>query len=513
MDRAVVRSLLLASVLLLPALLLGACKPNTLETRWPGPQEPSTESLLRFIDSGLPPPGTSEPEPPAPPPAAVAAAPPAADAPPPTAGPSVVVDMGALPPLPGTPATPGEPTTGPASVPPGALAALLGTVPPATAPDQPMAPPPAGQRVVALLLPLSGPTAGLGQAMLDAAMLATFDMAGDEFVLRPYDTAGTPEGAAAAAQRALGEGAQLILGPLFAAEARAVGPIAASANVNVLAFSNDRSVAGGDVNVMGFMPEAQVGRIVAYARAKQIERFAVIAPNNDYGNAVVNGLRAALDATGGQLADVALYEPGTDDLAPVVRNLAHYDGPRRGAIQALQGKNDAASKDALRKLQDQNAAELGFDALLVAESGSKLRSLASLLPYYDIDPSKVKILGAQGWDDPTLGTEPALLGAWYAAPPPEARADFEKRFETTFRRKPQRLASLAYDAAALAAVVARTTGFSADALHQPSGYAGVDGIFRLRPDGLIERGMAVVEVQQRGVKTIDPPPESFQSVN
>lgn len=504
----------------------------TLVTRWPGAQVPATESYIRYLDSGLPRPGTKEIEEPLPPPAVAAA--PSAPAPAPAsgvgsiavqplpvpgAGPSVVVDPSALPPsaqgsrgpisdqalatLLGKPAD-----SAVAALPPGQMAA------PSAAPSAaPLATPLPGQKTVALLLPLSGQAASLGQAMQDAAMLATFEMAGEDVVLRPYDTTGTPEGAAAAATRAIADGARLILGPLFAAEAREVSPIAAQAGIGVLAFSNDRSVAGGSLNIMGFLPEAQVIRVVAFARSKQIERFAMIGPNNDYGAAVVNGLRAAIEAYGGELVDVQLYDPNIDDLNPPVRALAHYDGRRRAAVQQLQGKNDPASKAALRQLQDQISAEMGFDAVLVAESGARLRALAPLLPYYDIDPARIKVLGTGTWDEPGLGNEPALQGAWFAAAPPDARSEFDKRFEATFKRKPLRLASLAYDATALAAVVARSSGFTADAIRQLSGYAGVDGIFRLRGDGLIERGLAVLEVQPRGVKVVDPPPDSFAGTN
>jgi hypothetical protein len=518
MDRGFLLPSLLAAT-----LLLGGCKSLTLVTRWPGAQEPATESYMRFLDGGLPRPGTraeppavAAPVPAAPPPAPGVAV----QALPAPVGSSVIVDPSALPPAVQRPVPPiSEQALAtligrPPEPPPPTVAALP---PAAAAPAPPATPPPGpfvlGHKTVALLLPLSGQAQALGQAMLDAAMLATFEMAGDDVVLRPYDTGGTPEGAAAAASRAVADGARLFLGPLFAGEARAVAPVAAQAGIGVLTFSNDRSVAGAGLNIMGFLPEAQVIRVVAYARSRQIERFAMIGPNNDYGAAVANGLRAAIEAYGGQLVDVQLYDPAIEDFTPAVRQLARYDGRRRAQIQQLQGKNDPASKAALRALQDQIAAEMGFDALLVAESGARLRALAPLLPYYDIDPAKIRFLGTALWDEPGLGTEPALVGAWFAAPAPETRAEFDRRFEAAFKRRAPRLASLAYDAAALAAVAARGRGFGLDAIRQPSGYAGVDGIFRLRADGLIERGLAVLEIQPRGVKVIDPPPDSFDGAN
>ncbi len=486
---------------------------------------------MRFQDAGLPRPGVKEvapppqavaaaPQPSAPPPGAaqpgaprlIPPAPPvtAKPLPPPGTEASVVVDPGALPPPAGAPPGP------PAALPPGALATLFGHPPGAIIPAPSAAPVPgvfAGHKTIAVLLPLSGQAAGLGQSMLDAAMLATYEMGVEDVVLRPFDTAGSPEAAQQAAQQALAEGAQLLLGPLFAAEAREVGRLIGGSGVNAVAFSNDRSVAGGGVHIMGFLPEAQVLRVVAFARSRQIERFAVLAPRNEYGEAITVGLQAALAAYGGTLTDVQLYDPGTEDFNPAVRALAKYDGRRRAQIQQLQGKNDAASKAELRRLQDQISSEMGFDALLVAESGARLRALAPLLPYYDIDPAKIKILGTALWDEPGLGNEPALVGAWFAAPPPAPRQEFERLYEQTFKRRPPRLAALAYDAAALAAVLGRGRGFTADLIEQPSGYAGVAGIFRFRADGLIERGMAVLEVLPRGVKVVDPAPESFAETN
>ncbi len=513
-------------------LLLGGC--TTLESRWPGPQEPSTAQILIWLDGGLPPVKGA--------PSAVAARPdgqpalpwlrpPAGGFEPPQPNANVVVDTAALPPAQSAaqapapaaqaetppsapqaaPAIPGatvgsEPGQGP--LPQGALAALMGRIP--TAPGVPG--PEQGGKVVALLLPLSGQAQALGQRFLDAAMLATLEMGEDDFVLRPYDTTGSPEFAAEIAKRAINDGAGLVLGPLFAAEAREVGQAVGNSGVGVLSFSNDRSVAGGPVNIMGFLPEAQVLRVVAYARKRRIERFAVMAPNNEYGQAIVNGLRQGLEMYGGQLADVALYDPGTEDLTPIVRQLAHDNPQRRAAVAQLQGKNDPDSKAALRRLQEEASAALGYDALLVAESGARLKTMAPLLPYYDIDPAKVKILGTAQWDEPGLGNEPALVGAWYAAPTPANHAEFEKRYEAAYKHRPPRLASLAYDATALAAVIARSRGFGRDAITAPSGYLGVDGIFRFRQDGIIERGLAVIEVQTRGVKVVDPAPSTFEAV-
>jgi branched-chain amino acid transport system substrate-binding protein len=336
---------------------------------------------------------------------------------------------------------------------------------------------------VALLLPLSGANAILGNAMLDAAQMALFDAADDKLELAPHDTQGTPEGAAGAARAALQDGARLIIGPLLAGEVEAVKPVAQAANVPVLAFSTSTALAGGGTYLMGFLPRQEIERLTAFAHAKGVSRFAVLAPRSPYGEIAVEALRAATQAQGASLDRIDYYDPAQTDLTPVVKRFA-------------------AGHD--------------YDALLLPEGGTRLRTLAPLLPYYEIDPEKVRFLGTGLWDEPGLGAEPALTGSWYAAPPPGLRTDFEKRFQDLYRRAPPRLSTLAYDATALAAVLARGdrgADFSAAALTNPNGFAGVDGIFRLRPDGLVQRGLAVLEIHRDGNTVVDPAPETFQAVS
>ncbi|MBV9523662.1 MAG: penicillin-binding protein activator [Alphaproteobacteria bacterium] len=339
---------------------------------------------------------------------------------------------------------------------------------------------------IALLLPLSGPTGGLGRAMLDAAQLALFDVGDDNVVLLPRDTQGTADGAARAAEAALGQGAALILGPLLAGEVAAVKPIARKANVNMVAFSTDETLAGDGTYLLGFPPRQNIDRIAAFAHDKGVMRFAAIAPETPYGQLAVAELRSAAAARGASLDRVEFYDPASTDLRPVVRRLAGQ-----------------APAD-----------EPGFDAVLLPEGGTRLKAVASLLPYFDIDPGKIHLLGTGLWDEPGLGSEPALIGGWFAAPDPAGRADFEKRFSAAYKQAPPRLASLGYDAVALAAVLAnkpRGTGFTTETLTDPSGFAGVDGIFRFRPDGRAERGLAVLQVEPSGRIVVSPAPQSFEA--
>ena len=367
---------------------------------------------------------------------------------------------------------------------------------------------------VALLLPLSGPNGVLGKAMLNAAQLALFDFADRTFELLVHDTMGTPEGAREAADLALDDGAALILGPLLAASVDAVAPRARAAGVNVLAFSSDRMVAGDGVFILGFLPSAEVDRVVAYAAGRGVRRFAALVPDNAYGVTVLERLDDAAAARGGEVVQAQLYDPRAEDFTEPVLEIAAY-GTRRGRLEQqiadLEARPDEVARRALARLEGlRTVGGLPYQALLIADGGKRLQALAALLPFFDVDPSRVRMLGTGQWDEPGVGAEPALVGGWFAAPAPETRDAYERRYAETYGNKPPRLSTLAYDATALAAVLAKGgPDFSADALTAPQGFAGRDGIFRLRPDGLNERGLAVLRIAPRGAKVIDAAPEIF----
>jgi len=361
----------------------------------------------------------------------------------------------------------------------------------------PVAPPAASGPVkVALLVPLAGANAELGQAILDAAQLALFEGGGNRLVLVPRDTGGTAGGAAAAARAVTSEGVSLILGPLLAPEVEAVKPIAQNAHLNVIAFSTITRLAGGDVLLMGFLPRQEVIREVAYARQQGLNRFAALAPNSPYGHLMVDALKEVAPATGATVSKVEFYDPRADDVAP--------------AVQRLMPTGTAAST-----ADSAPAAAPSFDALLLPEGGDKLKQIARQVRAAGADAKSVRLLGSGLWDVPDIGSELALVGGWFASAPPEARQDFERRYSATYGHTPPRLASLGYDAAALAAVLARGLGaepFAQQAILNPNGFVGVDGLFRFAPDGLVQRGLAVLEVEPQGTIVISPPPSRFQDV-
>jgi branched-chain amino acid transport system substrate-binding protein len=354
---------------------------------------------------------------------------------------------------------------------------------------------------VALLLPLSGPNADLGKAMLEAAQLALFTTGSDKLTIVPRDTTGTADGAANAARSAIADGAKLILGPLIADEVVAVRPIAQAANVNVIAFATKTEVAGGNVFLMGFLPRQEVVREVSYARDQGATKFAALAPNSPYGHLMGDSLREIATAGGASVTRIEYFDPRTADVGPSIKHLLP------ATASAAPGTGGVAAKPV--------GDGLPFDALLLPAGGDQLKQIAGQLKSAGIDPTQTHLLGSGLWDDPSIVSDPDLTGGWFAASPPDVRHEFETRYRGAYGRAPPRLASLGFDAAALAAVLAKSDNpdpFSAQAIQNPSGFTGVDGLFRFGPDGLVQRGLALLEVDPGGDKVVSPAPQSFQNL-
>ncbi len=314
--------------------------------------------------------------------------------------------------------------------------------------------------------------------MLNAAQQAVFDSAGANFELQPRDTAAAG-GAEGAARKAITEGATLIIGPLFAADIPPVKRIAQANNLMVLPLSTDTSLAERGVFVMGLAPAAQVQRVLAYASQRGAHRFAALIPLTPYGTLVDDVFRRALAEHGQTLIDVQIYDPKGKDL------------PER--VQALA--------------RQQNE----IDALFLPAGGSDLKKIADHLAAAGFNASRIRIIGTGLWDAPGLGHQiPFLVGGWYAAPDPAQRRTFIASYQAVYGAEPPRLATIAYDATALAAILAkRGIHFDETALTNPNGFAGLDGIFRLRPSGAVERATAVLEVTTSGASVIDTPPTNF----
>jgi ABC-type branched-subunit amino acid transport system substrate-binding protein len=339
-------------------------------------------------------------------------------------------------------------------------------------------PPASGKVKVAILLPLSGKNAALGQAMLNAAQQAVFDSAASNFELMPRDTGSNEQAAETSARDAVASGAQLLIGPLFATSVPAVRRVAQSANIGMLTLSTDTSLAAPGLYVMGFAPDAQVDRVVKYAAAHGAQRFAALVPSTPYGTLVGQEFQIAVAQAGGTVVLLDTFD-AKHDSSIYVRDIT----AKRDIIQAL----------------------------FLPEGGPELAAIGAKLVAAGFDPRTMHPLGTGLWDGQNLAQQTTFaLGGWYAASDPGMRRSFIATYTSTYGQEPPRLATLAYDATALAAVLAkRGGGFDRAALTNPNGFAGLDGIFRLTPQGLVERGLAVLEVTPEGAQVVDPAPTTF----
>ncbi|MFC2951359.1 penicillin-binding protein activator [Marinicaulis aureus] len=367
---------------------------------------------------------------------------------------------------------------------------------------------------VGLLLPFSSDNEAarrIAAAMFDAAQLAVFDAGEKNFLLIPKDTRGDAEGAAAAARSALADGAEIILGPLFSESVDAAAIVTRAASTPMIAFSSDLKAAGDGVFLLSFPPELEISRVTEFAMNQEMVRFGVLAPMTAYGDRVSGAFAEEVFARGGVIVHEERYVQEPDEMLAPAKRLAQYSKE----IIPLEMRHgyEGDRKPIAENASAEAGYTQGYQAVLMPEQGTLLRALAPLLPYYNVDINRVKILGVSSWNNPRLTREPALRGGWFAAPDPTITEAFEKHYSDAFGAKPPRLASIAYDATLLSARLAangrRRDRFAEDAIADPNGYFGADGLFRLNADGTVERGLAILEIQPGGIQVIDPAPRSF----
>ena len=329
---------------------------------------------------------------------------------------------------------------------------------------------------IAVLVPLTGANAGVGQSIANAANLALLDSGGDRIRITIYDTA---KGVETAANAALADGNRLFLGPLLSEDVRAAAPIAARSGVPVIAFSNDASVAGGGTYLMGFTPAQSISRVVRYARSQGVERFAALTPEGVYGRRAGQAMIDAVNRGGGRLIGMQSFDRGIPGL-----------------------------RSAIVKLNTQGT----WDAIVIADSG---RTAVTAAPTLRNGPSSsARILGTELWSTETgLGKTPGLRGAWYAAPSDTMFDQLRTRYRARYGGNPYRLASLGYDAVLLTVRVGKTWRFGRPfpegELRDRIGFTGIDGAFRFGASGIAERALEVREVTAAGTKVVSPAAREF----
>ncbi|MBO0764433.1 MAG: penicillin-binding protein activator [Hyphomicrobiaceae bacterium] len=340
---------------------------------------------------------------------------------------------------------------------------------------------------VAILVPLSsqGNPGVIARSLKQAAELALFERDNRSLELMVKDDKGTPEGAKAAAEDVVKRGASLILGPLYAKSVAAVAPVARQAQVPVVAFSSDRQVAGNGVYLLSFQPTPEVERIVAYAAKRGMKRYAALIPQDAFGKLVEPVFRAAVTREGGWVAALEIYPPNANAMVAPLRKIG-ID------IATAQAGGEPV------------------DALFIPGGQEYLELVARLLPQAKIDTGKVKLLGTGGMDYPNAGHDAALVGAWYPGPDPRGWSDFAQKYAKAYQAAAPRIAGLAYDAVNLAIALAGASSqrFSAAALTRAGGFAGIDGAYRLLPDGTTDRSLAILEVQTAGSAVVEAVPSA-----
>jgi branched-chain amino acid transport system substrate-binding protein len=335
---------------------------------------------------------------------------------------------------------------------------------------------------VGFILPLSGSgnASVAAQSMRNAAEMALAEFNGPDIRLLMKDDAGSAPGAQQAAQQVLEEGAEIILGPLFALTVGPVGQLARARNVPVIAFSTDANVAARGVYLLSFLPESDVDRIVSYAAGQGRRSFAALVPDNAYGSVVEAAFKQVVARRGGRVVALERYPLDKAQMQGSVRNVA------QAATRA--------------------------DAIFIPDGAEAVATAVAALNAGGVDTKRVQLLGTGLWEDGHVFSNSQLEGGWYAGPDSAGFRSFSARYRGRYGGDPVRTASLAYDAVALVAALVKTQGkarFTEETLTNSSGFAGIDGLFRFRPDGTNQRGLAVLRVTSTGGQVINPPPKAF----
>lgn len=329
---------------------------------------------------------------------------------------------------------------------------------------------------VALLVPLSGPNAAVGQSIANATTMALLDTNAQSLRITTYDIATGP---AAAATRAIQDGNKLILGPIQAEDVAPIATVARAARVPLIAYASDAGVAARDVFVMGTAPANSLGRTVAFARQRGAARFAALVPNGDYGTRARAAFAESVAAHGGTLVGSEAYDRSNTSIVSAARRLK-----ARG----------------------------GYDAVLIADGA---RFAAQAAPQLKAPGAATpRILGTELWSgEQVIGTTPALRGAWFAAIADTRFKTFADSYQARFGERPYRLATQGYDSVLLTIRVAREwrpgTPFPTARLADRGGFLGLDGPFRFAPNGVIERALEVREARAGGVVVVSPAPDKF----
>ena len=373
---------------------------------------------------------------------------------------------------------------------------------------------------VGVLLPLSGEAAKAGQGLKKATMIALEDMNNPNLILQYYDTKSSPEGARVAVENALNQQVRLIIGPLMSTSVEAISPQTRRQNVPVVAFSTNDEVLQNQVYTLGLLIEEQVNRIIGYAAVNGRSRFALLVPDNSTGIAVARAAAKAAKKHGGSVVRIAFYAPDTSDFSEIIRQLTDFETraepvkKEKKRLKALAEKGDTEAARALKKLSLKETEEgVDFDAVLIPESGGKLKSATAMFGYYDVFAPDVLFLGTSVWENTSLNKESTLNRAVYPVLSRSHSAYFNRKYQSLYGSYPNGLFAFAYDAVALSSALAKSNPADLDAaITTPDGFVGINGVFRIFADGRNQHSLDVMEIRPQADVVVDQAPRRFMTV-
>ncbi len=327
--------------------------------------------------------------------------------------------------------------------------------------------------------------------------------------------------ASVAIENALNQQSDLILGPLTSSEVRAVSNSAIDRGVPVIAFSTNTDVLQSNIYTLGLLIDEQVDRVMSFAAEKGRSRFALLVPDNSTGIAVARAAVSSAQKNNVSVARIAFYPPNTTDFSDILKKMTDY--PARVArlqkirtnLAAKSARGDVNAAKVLKRLEPLDTlGDVDFDAVIIPEYGPRLKSAASMFGYYDVFSPKVKFLGTSIWENTSLNRETTLFGSWYPAMSRSHSAYFSNKYNEYFGDRPSTLYSFAYDGVALASALSRQdSGSLTEAITEPDGYIGINGVFRLFADGRNEHSLDIVEVRSSGDIVVDAAPRRFETLS
>ncbi len=374
---------------------------------------------------------------------------------------------------------------------------------------------------VGVLLPLTGKSSVYGIGLKNAAMMALEDTNNANLLLKFFDTQSSPQGANEAIKQALNADVDLILGPLMSEEVLAISDKAFANNVPVISFSTSPNVLKEGIYTLGLLSDEQVKRVISYAASKQRSKIAILVPDTKAGLNIAKSAVLNAPKYGANVVKIGFYPANTLDFAPIVKSVTDYDKrseeitKKKKVLEKLANDGDLNAAKELKMIKNvYTTGEVDFDTVLIAETGSRLKSAAVMFGYYDLYYPDLMFLGTSVWENTSLNKETTLYHGIYPVISRVHNEYFVKKYENLFGATPNQLYSFAYDGVALASALANKDNENIyDNITDSDGYIGINGAFRILKDGTNEHGMDIVEVTQYGPKVVDKAPGKFDKTS